>query len=247
MRKLMTILAALLVCGVAFAAQDVTLDQSGGDREVRDPKLLKVWLEANAADAETRMSALEGTSTGDKVFNGNLTVNTNLTAGGVLNVGGVARFVGAVSNAALTASQLVVTDANKQLSSSATVPANMVTEASLKAVDSSTDEDVLTYEATTGDFEWHSAAELKAAWDLEIGTDVQAYDADLTTWAGVSSSANGRSLVSATDYAAMKALLDLEIGTDIPAKGISGTWTPGTNGTVTFTDGVVTTFADGTP
>lgn len=37
----------------------------------------------------------------------------------------------------------------------------------------------------------------------------QAADADLTTWAGVTSSANGRSLVSAADYAAMRTLLSL--------------------------------------
>ena len=50
-----------------------------------------------------------------------------------------------------------------------------------------------------------------------IGVSVQAYDADLTTWAGVTSSANGRSLVSAADYAAMRTLLGLVIGTNVQA------------------------------
>jgi len=45
---------------------------------------------------------------------------------------------------------------------------------------------------------------------LAIGTNVQAFDADLTTWAGVSSSANGRSLVSAANYAAMRGLLGVD-------------------------------------
>jgi hypothetical protein len=49
---------------------------------------------------------------------------------------------------------------------------------------------------------------------LEIGTDVQAYDADLTTWAGLTPSANAQSLVTAANYAAMRGLLDLEAGTD---------------------------------
>lgn len=47
-----------------------------------------------------------------------------------------------------------------------------------------------------------------------IGVSVQAYDVDLTTWAGITPSANGASLVSAANYAAMRGLLDLEAGTD---------------------------------
>ena len=42
---------------------------------------------------------------------------------------------------------------------------------------------------------------------LAIGTNVQAYDADLTTWAGLTPSANAQSLVTAADYAAMLTLL----------------------------------------
>lgn len=44
---------------------------------------------------------------------------------------------------------------------------------------------------------------------LEIGTDVQAYDADLDTWAGLTPSANAQSLVTAANYAAMRTLLGL--------------------------------------
>jgi hypothetical protein len=46
---------------------------------------------------------------------------------------------------------------------------------------------------------------------------VQAYDADLATWAGVTPSANGQSLVAAADYAAMRTALTLVPGTDIQA------------------------------
>lgn len=60
-------------------------------------------------------------------------------------------------------------------------------------------------------------AAMKTLLDLEIGVDVQAYDADLTTWAGLTPSANAQSLVTAANYAAMRALLDLEVGTDFPA------------------------------
>lgn len=59
-----------------------------------------------------------------------------------------------------------------------------------------------------------TASTARANLGLTIGTHVQAYDADLTTWAGLTPSANAQSLVTAADYAAMRALLDLEAGTD---------------------------------
>lgn len=40
------------------------------------------------------------------------------------------------------------------------LPTDSVDEADLKAVNAATDEDILTYESTTGDFEWHTPAEL---------------------------------------------------------------------------------------
>lgn len=54
---------------------------------------------------------------------------------------------------------------------------------------------------------------------LAIGTDVQAWDAQLDTWATVTPSANAQSLVSAATYAAMRTLLDLEVGVDFDPAG----------------------------
>mgnify|MGYP006921320184 CR=1 FL=1 len=62
-----------------------------------------------------------------------------------------------------------------------------------------------------------NAAAARTTLGLVIGTDVQAYDADLTTWAGLTPSANGQSLVTAADYAAMRTLLSLVPGTNVQA------------------------------
>lgn len=62
----------------------------------------------------------------------------------------------------------------------------------------------------TGD---QSAASL----GLVIGTNVQAYNANLTTYAGIAPAANVQSILSAADYAAIRVLLDLVTGTNVQA------------------------------
>lgn len=59
-----------------------------------------------------------------------------------------------------------------------------------------------------------TAAAQRVTLGVEIGVNVQAYDADLDIWAGLTPSANAQSLVTAANYAAMRTLLDLEAGTD---------------------------------
>ena len=72
---------------------------------------------------------------------------------------------------------------------------------------------------TDSDYAWEANRMALVAQDStvhldSIGVIVQAYDADLTTYAGITPSANVQSLMSAADYAAMRTLLDLEGGTD---------------------------------
>jgi hypothetical protein len=72
---------------------------------------------------------------------------------------------------------------------------------------------------------------------LGIGVNVQAYSANLTTYAGIAPSANVQSLLGAANYAAMKTLLSLTVGTDIPARSPSIQ-------SVTSASTVTPTFAD---
>ena len=57
----------------------------------------------------------------------------------------------------------------------------------------------------------------RATLGLTIGTNVQAYDADLTTYAGITPAANTQSLLGAANYSAMRTLLTLVPGTDVQA------------------------------
>lgn len=75
-------------------------------------------------------------------------------------------------------------------------------------------------------------SQMKTDLGLVIGTDVQAYDADLTTYAGIPPSANVQTFLGAANYAAMKTQLALTIGTNVETWDADlDTWagiTPGT-------------------
>lgn len=82
-----------------------------------------------------------------------------------------------------------------------------------------------------------TAATARTNLGLAIGTNIQAYDADLTTYANIAPSANVQSLLGAADYNAIRGLLDLEAGTDFySVTAVDGIAADILNGTSTFTD-----------
>lgn len=62
-----------------------------------------------------------------------------------------------------------------------------------------------------------TATAARTSLGLAIGTNVQAYDADLTTYAGITPSANVQSLLASADYSAVRTNLGLVIGTNVQA------------------------------
>lgn len=97
-----------------------------------------------------------------------------------------------------------------------------VVEADLKAVDAASDEDILTYESTTGDFEWHTISEMIALMsagalpnDSVVEADLKAVDAasdeecltyETTTgdfeWQSCGSGSGGAKIIQLNPYSA---------------------------------------------
>ena len=86
-----------------------------------------------------------------------------------------------------------------------------------------------TNKTTNTDVQWSgtstglNAGTARTSLGLVIGTNVQAWDAQLDVWAGVSPSTNGKTLVAAADYAAMRTLLGAGTGDSDLALGTTST------------------------
>ena len=133
-KAIMTAMVALVVASVTMAA-DLT--------DVSSYAAPKLVAEINTAigEADTRLDALEGGSTVGEVLPGYIIVGSATSNGVDVAVSG---------------------DVTMAANGAVTIAANAVEEPMLKAVDAAADEDFLSYESTTGDFEWHSVTEVAA-------------------------------------------------------------------------------------
>ena len=83
-----------------------------------------------------------------------------------------------------------------------------------------------------------TASAARTALGLAIGSDVQAFGTNLNTWGVVAPSTNGKSLVSAANYAAMRTALSVP---PIASPALTGTPTAPTAATATDTEQIATT------
>lgn len=95
------------------------------------------------------------------------------------------------------------------IGSGSTIADGLILEPDLNTDVVAADGDFLQYDSTGTNFTWRDASEVRTDLGLVIGTNVQAYDADLTTYAGITPSANVQTFLGAADYSAMRTQLSL--------------------------------------
>ena len=189
--------------GAAVAPTFATPAGSGDVSKVGTPanNQMAVW---------TGDGTLEGTS--DFTYDG---TSLNLITGKNFQIAGTTILSDAAGTTTLSGIDALDATTEATIEGAIDTLANLVSIQSLTVTLADAGADALLgWDDSAGAYQNLSAADVRTALGLVIGTNVQAWDAQLDTWATVTPSANGQSLVSAADYAAMRALLDLEAGTD---------------------------------
>ena len=140
----------------------------------------------NVASTALKLTGLE--SSGDCLVTDSSGIVTSAACGSGAGDSISINTVAVVDPNFVSTGQVSFTDTTNTVT--ANITDNSVLEIDLKAVDAATDEDILTYEATTGDFEWHTPAQL-----ITAGTAIDwagtTLNVDVTgTWSGLAGTAS---------------------------------------------------------
>lgn len=158
MRKIVGIMVVVMGAMVASVYADAFTNVTTQTEGKTGLKALGEIINGNNSVAETRIAALEAAGVG-----GTLEPAYLIVGDATSNATGVAM-----------SGDATISDAG-----AVTIGANKILESMLKAVDTAADEDYLTYESTTGDFEWHSAAETQAKFTEGSYADSTVVSADI--------------------------------------------------------------------
>ncbi|PCI31131.1 hypothetical protein COB52_00275, partial [Candidatus Kaiserbacteria bacterium] len=214
-----------LQTGDALAGDDIT-DGSIDQSEIADDILDFVDLsDALTVDADTTIDSTTNTIT----FNGGLLIASSTpatTTAALYNTGGTLYWNGSTIGTTLTEEEVEdfvggmlggtetgITVTYQDGTNDIDFEVNGVLQDLNTLGAASTDGEIIVATGA-GAFAYESGATVRTSLGLTIGTNVQAYDADLTTYAGITPSANVQSILGAANYAAARTLLDLEPGTD---------------------------------
>lgn len=179
--------------------------------------------------AELRAILTDETGTGVLYFqsgalgtptSGTLTNCTGLPVSGISTSANVQTMLGAANNSGIRSSIGLGTLA-VQNSTLVSIGGGIINSVEISncelSVGCSIDSLVIPLLIADGGTSANTAASARTNLGLAIGTNVQAYDADLTTYAGITPSANVQTLLGSADYAAVRSSLGLVVGTNIQA------------------------------
>jgi len=159
--------SATMTGGVVTATTitDGTASMSGGTVSATTVNATTMTATGTITGAEIVDSSTSGTSTEwEAAYNQRVDTWTAALnfASNVAKIAATSAYI-IVGNAAGTGVAVAMSgDVFIDNAGATTIQANAVEESMLKAVDSASDEDIFTYEATTGDFEWHTFLDASA-------------------------------------------------------------------------------------
>lgn len=197
---------------ITGTADEITVTNGGGSITLDIPDPLIVGKGGSGAATFTDGGILLGSGTGaftalGVATNGQIPIGDGTTDPVLATITGTANEVTVTNGAGtitldlpLNAGTDITADLEEEVTEGSLADSTIV-EADLKAVDAATDEECLTYESTTGDFEWEACGYREYVWPASATLPLQAADAipPITKDAGTALDQLPVSFDSATD------------------------------------------------